>query len=383
MPFEHVLRRRDDGQAHHRVLGHLVEQRVDGIAALARFAGDVAGRRRHAQPVHHDDPVRHAVEQPRAVRHVRARLAEEQALREVSAGQLDLAVFDCLGVARERIEALAVVGAGAEQRRVRVEPAQQPVVDVGRLHAAGFHARVGEAAHEPVADRRQRLLGGLAAPRCGRSVRAPVDHHSHAPDLAAPRQPRHRGVLEQPAGLGNGAQVVPKETQVEVREGAALGARPHIVGQPAQVGVPGRFVLGVELHHPRVLVEFVERVLQRVLQCIACLPQPGHLTAFGADRGQFEEARNRLAVFQQHALGAGQVLHPRQQVGEGRCHAVERLQVRFGGRRARLAAHRAAGLGNAVRGQRRDMLRPGVIGIQVGAGGRDGLACPGQRPSHQ
>ena len=95
--FEHVLRRRDDRQAYHGVLGHLVEQRVDRIAALARLAGDVARGGRHAQPVHHDDPVRHAVEHPGAVRHVRARLAEEQALREVPTGQLNLALLGFLG----------------------------------------------------------------------------------------------------------------------------------------------------------------------------------------------------------------------------------------------------------------------------------------------
>jgi hypothetical protein len=38
--FEDVLRRGDHRQAHHRVLGHLVEQRVDRIA-LAGLAGEV------------------------------------------------------------------------------------------------------------------------------------------------------------------------------------------------------------------------------------------------------------------------------------------------------------------------------------------------------
>jgi hypothetical protein len=66
--FEHVLRRGDQRQAHHRVLGHLVEQRVDRVAALARLAGDMARRGRHAQAVHHDDPMRHAVKEPGAVR---------------------------------------------------------------------------------------------------------------------------------------------------------------------------------------------------------------------------------------------------------------------------------------------------------------------------
>ena len=69
--------------------------------------------------------MRQAVEQPGAVVHVRARLTEEQPLREVAAGQLDLAVFDCLGVARERIEALAVVGAGVTRGFPRISPLGQ------------------------------------------------------------------------------------------------------------------------------------------------------------------------------------------------------------------------------------------------------------------
>jgi hypothetical protein len=69
------------------------------------------------------------------------------------------------------------------------------------------------------------------------------------------------------------------------------------------------------------------------------------LAAFGADRRQLEEGRHRLAVFQQHALGFRQVLHPGQQVGEGRRDAVERLLVGLGGRSAP-AAERAARLGD-------------------------------------
>ena len=95
---------------HHRVFRHLVEQRVDRVAALrvSPVIWPVDGR--HAQTVHHDDPMRQAVEQPGAVVHVRARLAEEQPLREVAAGQFDLAFLRLIGIAGQRVEAFPVLG---------------------------------------------------------------------------------------------------------------------------------------------------------------------------------------------------------------------------------------------------------------------------------
>jgi hypothetical protein len=71
--------------------------------------------------------------------------------------------------------------------------------------------------------------------------------------------------------------------------------------QSPQVALPIGFVLGVELHHPGMLVELVEAVLQRILQRIASLPQPMPLASLGADRRQLEERRHRLAVLEQQA----------------------------------------------------------------------------------
>ena len=147
-------------------------------------------------------------------------------------------------------------------------------------------------------------------------------------------QARHRGVLEQATRFGDGPQVMGEEAQVELAEGAALRTRLQIVRQRAQIVVPVGFVLGVELHHPGVVVQLVEGVLQGVLQRIARLPQPGHLAALGADRRQLEEGRHRPAIFQQHALAAGQVLDPGQQVRERRRDAIERIVVGLGGRPA-------------------------------------------------
>src|SRR3546814_1948445 len=76
---------------------------------------------RRAQAIHHDHPMRHAVEEPQAVGHVRAGLAEEQALREIgAAGEFDLALLPLFRVAAQRIEAFPIFGSGAEQGRIRV-----------------------------------------------------------------------------------------------------------------------------------------------------------------------------------------------------------------------------------------------------------------------
>src|SRR3546814_13899702 len=83
--LQHVLGCGDQRQAHHRVLGPLVEQRVHGIAAFARLARQMARHERRAQAIHHDHPMRPSVEEPQAVGHVRAGLAEDLALRETGA----------------------------------------------------------------------------------------------------------------------------------------------------------------------------------------------------------------------------------------------------------------------------------------------------------
>lgn len=158
--LEHVLRRGDDRQAHHRVLGHLVEQGIDGVAALARFAGQVSDARWHAQPVHWHDPVRHAIEMPDTVLDVGMRLAEEQALREVGAtGQLNFTGFRFFWVRSQGVEAFPVGRRCTKRRGVGVEPTQQPVVHVGRGQAPRTHTGVGQPAQQPIADDCQGMLG--------------------------------------------------------------------------------------------------------------------------------------------------------------------------------------------------------------------------------
>ena len=128
--FEDILGRRHHGQTHRRVLGHLVEQRVDGVP-LAGFAGQMSGAGRHAQPVGDQHAVRHSIETPGAMRYVGAWLAEEQPLAEIPpARQLDLAGVVLVGIARQCIEALPILGAWPEHCGTWVEPSQEPVVDI-------------------------------------------------------------------------------------------------------------------------------------------------------------------------------------------------------------------------------------------------------------
>ncbi|MCY1525588.1 hypothetical protein D9M68_605720 [compost metagenome] len=375
--FEHVLRGDDQRQALNGVLRQLVEQRVDRLA-LARFAGDMTGARWVAQAVDGNGAVRQAVEVPQAWLDRRARLAEEQALAEIrAAGQFDRARLLFVRVAGQGIEAFAVCGGIAELGRMRVEPAQQPGMDVCRAKPAGAHTGMSQAADQALAHPVECLLWRLpAALRC--RADPAVDDQARASGLPAPGQAGDGVVLEQPARLGDGLQVMAEETQVELGEGAALGAGLDVGAQRVQVAVPARVVLGVELHDPGVVLQFVEGVLQHVFQGVADLQQPGGFAPLGADRQQFVEGGDRGAVIQQHALRLRQVLGPRQQVGERGRSGVERLLVGLGGWPTPTA--RGTGLGKAVGVQPGDVARPSVSR-------RRGFLGPGvahaPRPGHQ
>ncbi|KWT88516.1 hypothetical protein APY03_3533 [Variovorax sp. WDL1] len=384
--FEDILRCGDHRQTHRRVFGHLVEQRIDRIA-FAGLAGQVPGARRHAQPVGDQHAMRHAVEVPGPLRHVRARLTEEQPLAEIPpARQFNLAGLDLVWIARQRVEALPVLGPGPEQRGMGVEPAQQPIVNVCRAHAPGLDAGVRQPAAQAVADDAQHLLGRLpAAVHLALSARAAVHHHAHTPRLAAPTQPRDRRILEQPARLGHRAQVVAEETQVELGERRAAGAGLHIVAQRLHVLVEAGLVLGVELEHPRVLVQFIETVLQRVFQGVAGVGEPARLPTLGAQRHQLEEGGHGLAVLQEHGFRLGQKLHPGQQLHEGRRDVVQRLLV--GHSRRPAALDRGAGFGDAGLLQGLDVALPAVRLLVITRAGcgqvRRGRLRPGKFPPHQ
>ena len=82
-----------------------------------------------------------------------------------------------------------------------------------------------------------------------------------------------------------------EEAQVEVRECAALRARPHVVRKPAQVVVPGCFVLGVELHHPGFSSSSSKESCSAFSNASrACHSHQAISRPLGADRRQLEEA---------------------------------------------------------------------------------------------
>lgn len=84
VPFQHILRRHDHGDAQQRVLGHAIEQGVEAIA-LERLTGEMPCQRRLVQLVDHDHSVRHGIEEPYALGGIGNRLPIEQVLGEVGA----------------------------------------------------------------------------------------------------------------------------------------------------------------------------------------------------------------------------------------------------------------------------------------------------------
>src|SRR3546814_5281404 len=65
-----------------------------------------------------------------------------------AAGEFDLALLTLFRVAAQRIEAFPIFGSGAEHGRIRVEPTQEPGMDVRRAETPGFHAGIGQRSEE-------------------------------------------------------------------------------------------------------------------------------------------------------------------------------------------------------------------------------------------
>lgn len=107
-------------------------------------------------------------------------------------------------------------------------------------------------------------------------------------------------------------------------------ARLHVVAQGLHVVVEAGLVLGIQLHDPGIVIQLVEAVLERVLQRIASLRQPGRLAALGAQRHQLEEGGDGLAVFQQHGFRLRKELDPGQQFDKGRRDVIQRLLFSHG-----------------------------------------------------
>src|SRR3546814_6434863 len=108
---------------------------------------------------------------------------------DVCSSDLDLAFLGLVRVARERVEPLAVFHARPQQSWARVEPAQKPIVNPGRIHAPSLDASVRQPAAQAVADDIEHLFWRLAA--AARLSGGPaIDDHAHAPRLTPPEQPR-------------------------------------------------------------------------------------------------------------------------------------------------------------------------------------------------
>src|SRR6185437_9580331 len=140
--LEDVLGGGDERETGDRVFRELVKERLDGIAAGPPLTGQSSQRRRAPQAIEHDRAVRYVIEVPRAMFQVRARLAKEEPLGKVgSTRKLELAGFGLLGIGSEAIEVLRVFGRAC-LHGPRIEPAEEPRVNLARLEPFGLDAGV-------------------------------------------------------------------------------------------------------------------------------------------------------------------------------------------------------------------------------------------------
>lgn len=244
--------------------------------------------------------MRHSIENPNPVLEVRASFSEEEALREVGAAcELELAGLILLGVRGELMEALPIFRRCSHPGRVGIEPGEEPRMNVGRFEPDRLNPGIRKAADQALAGGIQYLLGAAS----GRSpARASIDDEPHAAGLPPPGELRDRGVVKEPARLSDRLQVMLHQPQVLAREHRSLGARMHIGMQRFEARLPTGLILKVKLNHPWVLLELLEAVLERVLEGIARLLEPGRLSPLGAEGGELEERRHRFAVIEKEAL---------------------------------------------------------------------------------
>ncbi|CAI2794288.1 Uncharacterised protein [Serratia ficaria] len=190
-------------------------------------------------------------------------------------------------------------------------------MDIGGIEAARLNTCIGKSSSQAFADNIQRLFGRL--PASGRRIAdAPIDDHAHTPRLPAPGQASDRVVIEQTALLCNSTQVMGKEAKIEGRKLAFSRTWLKVIFQGGEIAVPVGIILGIKLNDPGRFIQFIKTVLERVLQCIPDLCQPGGFPAFRADRHQLEERGDGNAVLQQHALRFRQIFHPGQKIRKRR-----------------------------------------------------------------
>ena len=190
-----VLRPEHDDEGEHRALRHLIEER-EGLIAQGPLGGVVAGLRGPPQALDGDASLRHAVEPPNAALPIRARRAQQERIGEVPPeGQILVAG---IGHAIEQ-----PIGASVPERRSRIEPGHEPLVEHAPIPATRRDTGGRKGGHDPHADivqlgERQRGLPLVPHP--------PVDHRPH-PTPAPPPAPTRHPVLEEPRRRADAREV--------------------------------------------------------------------------------------------------------------------------------------------------------------------------------
>ena len=306
-----VLRPEDNDLREHRALRHLIEER-EGLIAQGSLGGVVAGLRGPPQALDGDAPLRHAIEPPYSALPIRARRAQEERIGEVPAeGQILVA-----GIGHALEEPVRV---SVPERRSRVEPGHEPLVEHAPIPAARCDTGGGQGRGDPHADIVQLGEGQRGLPRV---PHPPVDHRPHPPPAPPPAPARHP-VLEEPRGRADAREVGFKGLKVMGREGGSEERQIGLVADPAENRLQARILLHEKLEHPGVGVFLRHRIGDEVLQPRAEAPEILRTLTVGRGGPDLEEGAHAPAIGQREGLVLGQVLRPGQEVREGPGCVVE------------------------------------------------------------
>ena len=266
----------------------------------------MAGLRGPPQALDGDAPLRHAIEPPHSALPIRARRAQEERIGEVPPeGQILVAG---IGHALEE-----PVGVSVPERRSRIEPGHEPLVEHAPIPAARRDTGGREGGHDPHADIVQLGEGQRGFPRV---PHPPVDHRPHPPPAPPPAPARHP-VLEEPRGRADAREVRFEGLKVVGREGRSEERRIGLVADPAEDRLQARIVLHEKLEHPGVGVFLRHRIGDEVLEPRAEAPEVLSTLTIGRGGPDLEEGTHAPAVGQREGLVLGQVLRPGQKVREG------------------------------------------------------------------
>ena len=292
-------------QGEHRALRHLIEE-CEGLIAQGPLGGVVAGLWGPPQALDGDAPLGHAIEPPNAALPVRARRAQEECIGEVPAeGQI---FVPRIGHSLEE-----PVGVSVPERRSRVEPGHEPLVEHAPIPAARCDTGGGQGRGDPHTDIIKLGEWQRGFPRV---PHPPVDHRPHPPPAPPPAPARHP-VLEEPRGRADAREVRFKGLKVMGREGGSEERQIGLVADPAENRLQARIVLHEKLEHPGVGVFLRHRIGDEVLQPRAEAPGVLSILTIGRCGPDLEEGTHAPAVGQREGLVLRQVLRPGQKVREG------------------------------------------------------------------